>query len=66
MASQSTSSSEEYEKAILWVPDPTSPKGWIRRKVWAQQEDSRRPAKRSMGFGGAVWRRETDEGSSDD
>lgn len=52
MSQQNQSSSEEYEKAILWVPDPTSPAGWIRRKVWAAPEDeSRKRRKPPMGFG---------------
>lgn len=53
MSQQASSSSEDYEKAILWVPDPTSPAGWVRRKVWASNEDKHPPkkAKRPMGFG---------------
>ena len=52
MSQQSSSSSEEYEKAILWVPDPTSPAGWIRRKVWAAGEnESRKRTKPPIGFG---------------
>jgi hypothetical protein len=49
--SQPTSGSEEYEKAILWVPDPNSPAGWIRRKVWAPEEEPRRRVKPPLGFG---------------
>ena len=45
-------SDSEYERAVLWVPDPSSPAGWIRRKVWAQ--DAPKPKKRPMGFGSAV------------
>ncbi|MDQ3809684.1 MAG: hypothetical protein M3336_05280 [Chloroflexota bacterium] len=43
-------SEAEYERAVLWIPDPTSPAGWIRRKVWA---DEPKPKKPPMGFGGA-------------
>jgi hypothetical protein len=42
-------SDTDYERAVLWVPDPTSPAGWIRRKVWASDEPKRK--KRPMGFG---------------
>jgi hypothetical protein len=45
-------SDSDYERAVLWVPDPSSPAGWIRRKVWAQDEP--KPKKRPMGFGVAV------------
>ena len=38
----------EYERAVLWVPDPNSPAGWIRRKVWADEPKRKKPA---MGFG---------------
>lgn len=41
-------SESDYERAVLWVPDPTSPAGWIRRKVWA---DEPKRKKRPMGFG---------------
>ncbi len=59
MSQQNQSGGEEYEKAILWVPDPTSPAGWIRRKVWSAPEDeSRKRKKPQMGFG--VNRREDD------
>ena len=53
MSQQSSSSTEEYEKAILWVPDPTSPAGWIRRKVWPANEDDpkKKRAKPPIGFG---------------
>jgi hypothetical protein len=48
-------SESDYERAVLWVPDPTSPAGWIRRKVWAADEPKRK--KPPMGFGAP--RRET-------
>jgi hypothetical protein len=41
-------SDTEYERAVLWVPDPGSPAGWIRRKVWA--EEPKRKTKPPMGF----------------
>ena len=41
-------SDSDYERAVLWVPDPTSPAGWIRRKVWADEPKRRKPP---MGFG---------------
>jgi hypothetical protein len=47
-------SDSEYERAVLWVPDPTSPAGWIRRKVWADEPKRKKPP---MGFG--LPRRET-------
>ena len=51
--SQGSSNAEEYEKAILWVPDPTSPAGWIRRKVWPATEDERKKRpKPPIGFTG--------------
>ena len=55
------SSDSDYERAVLWVPDPNSPAGWIRRKVWA--EEPKKPKKPPMGFGfGAAPRQErTDE-----
>jgi hypothetical protein len=37
----------EYERAVLWVPDPNRPAGWIRRKVWADEPKRKKPA---MGF----------------
>jgi hypothetical protein len=40
----------EYERAVLWVPDPNSPAGWIRRKVWADEPKRKKPP---MGFGQA-------------
>jgi hypothetical protein len=49
----SQSKDTDYEKAILWVPDPASPKGWIRRKVWSPEEEAAKPRTRPMmGFGG--------------
>ena len=41
-------SESEYERAVLWVPDPNSPGGWIRRKVWADEPKRQKPP---MGFG---------------
>jgi hypothetical protein len=41
-------SDSEYERAVLWVPDPNSPAGWIRRKVWADEPKRKKPP---MGFG---------------
>jgi hypothetical protein len=41
-------SEAEHERAVLWVPDPTSPAGWIRRKVWADEPKRKKPP---MGFG---------------
>jgi hypothetical protein len=38
----------DYERAVLWVPDPSSPAGWIRRKVWADEPKRKKPP---MGFG---------------
>ena len=38
-------SDTDYERAVLWVPDPSSPAGWIRRKVWSD-EPKRRPSRR--------------------
>jgi hypothetical protein len=40
-------SESEYERAVLWVPDPTSPVGWIRRKVWTDEPKRKKPP---MGF----------------
>jgi hypothetical protein len=40
-------SDSEYERAVLWVPDPNSPAGWIRRKVWAEEPKRKKPR---MGF----------------
>jgi hypothetical protein len=41
-------SDSDYERAVLWVPDPNSPAGWIRRKVWADEPKRKKPP---MGFG---------------
>ncbi len=41
-------SDSDYERAVLWVPDPGSPAGWIRRKVWADEPKRKKPP---MGFG---------------
>lgn len=41
-------SESDYERAVLWVPDPNSPAGWIRRKVWPADEPKRQ--KPPMGF----------------
>ena len=41
-------SDSEFERAVLWVPDPSSPAGWIRRKVWAEEPKRKKPP---MGFG---------------
>ena len=46
-------SDSEYERAVLWVPDPGSPAGWIRRKVWADEPKRKKPP---MGFGIAARR----------
>jgi hypothetical protein len=40
-------SDSEYERAVLWVPDPNSQTGWIRRKVWADEPKRKKPP---MGF----------------
>jgi hypothetical protein len=50
----------EYERAVLWVPDPNSPAGWIRRKVWAEEPKRKKPP---MGFGMSAHR---DTSGSDD
>jgi hypothetical protein len=55
-------SNSEYERAVLWVPDPSSPAGWIRRKVWA--EEPKRKKKPPMGFG--VTSRRADTTAADD
>ncbi len=47
-------SDTDYERAVLWVPDPSSPAGWIRRKVWADEPKRKKPP---MGFGAAQPRR---------
>jgi hypothetical protein len=48
-ATKGDMSESDYERAVLWVPDPTSPAGWIRRKVWAEEQPKRK--KPPMGFG---------------
>jgi hypothetical protein len=53
-------SDSDYERAVLWVPDPSSPAGWIRRKVWAEEPKRKKPP---MGFGFALKRQPT--GSED-
>jgi hypothetical protein len=50
-------SDSEYERAVLWVPDPTSPAGWIRRKVWADDQPKRKKPQMGFGFAGAASRR---------
>jgi hypothetical protein len=57
-------SESEYERAILWVPDPTSPAGWVRRRVWAEEPPKRK--KPPMGFGGAAARSESLPAASDE
>ena len=52
-------SESEYERAVLWVPDPTSPAGWIRRKVWADDQPKRK--KPPMGFGMPARRERADD-----
>ena len=54
-------SETDYERAVLWVPDPTSPAGWIRRKVWAEEPKRKKPP---MGFG--VSSRRAEPTGSDD
>jgi len=54
-------SDSDYERAVLWVPDPTSPAGWIRRKVWAEEPKRKKPP---MGF--AVIARRAERAGSDD
>ena len=53
-------SDSDYERAVLWVPDPNSPAGWIRRKVWAEEPKRKKPP---MGFGMTAQR---DSAGSDD
>jgi hypothetical protein len=50
------STDSDYERAVLWVPDPNSPAGWIRRKVWA--EEPKKPKKPPMGFAALTGRRD--------
>ena len=45
-------SESEYERAVLWIPDPGSPAGWIRRKVWAAEQPKHK--KPPMGFGASA------------
>jgi hypothetical protein len=56
-------SDSDYERAVLWVPDPNSPAGWIRRKVWAEEPRRKKPR---MGFSFAAQRREPDTEESRD
>lgn len=56
-------SDSEYERAVLWVPDPSSPAGWIRRKVWADEPKRKKPP---MGFHPGAPRREPETHSMDD
>jgi hypothetical protein len=56
-------SDSEYERAVLWVPDPNSPAGWIRRKVWA--EEPKRKKKPPMGFGVASTRAQSKAAAED-
>ena len=57
-------SDSDYERAVLWVPDPSSPAGWIRRKVWADEPKRKKPP---MGFPSAApARRREPENVSDD
>jgi len=51
-------SDTDYERAVLWVPDPTSPAGWIRRKVWVDEPKRKKPP---MGFGMAPRRDRTED-----
>jgi hypothetical protein len=55
-------SDSDYERAVLWVPDPTSPAGWVRRKVWADEPKRKKPP---MGFGAAAHRRSSEADDSD-
>ena len=57
-----SAASDDYERAILWGPDPNSPAGWIRRKVWAAEDDStRRSSKRPIGFSMPYHRRDDED-----
>jgi hypothetical protein len=56
-------SDSEYERAVLWLPDPNSPAGWIRRKVWPEEPKRKKPP---MGFGAATTRREPAANPCDD
>ena len=53
-------SDSDYERAVLWVPDPSSPAGWIRRKVWTDEPKRKKPP---MGFGQPLRR---DSGRADE
>jgi hypothetical protein len=55
-------SESDYERAVLWVPDPNSPAGWIRRKVWADEPKRKKPP---MGFGFAKPSETSDVDDSD-
>ena len=57
-------SDSEYERAVLWVPDPGSPAGWIRRKVWADEQPKRK--KPPMGFAPGATARRNDPASEDE
>jgi hypothetical protein len=52
-------SDSDYERAILWVPDPNSPAGWIRRRIWGDEPKRKKPP---MGFGFSARRNETSPG----
>jgi hypothetical protein len=56
-------SDSDYERAVLWVPDPNSPAGWIRRKVWAEEPKRKKPP---MGFGAPAARRRESSPASED
>jgi hypothetical protein len=56
-------SDSDYERAVLWVPDPSSPAGWIRRKVWADEPKRKKPP---MGFNSRLPGREREPHSKDD
>ena len=51
-------SDSDYERAVLWIPDPTSQTGWIRRKVWTDEPRRKKPP---MGFGFAPRRRDASD-----
>jgi hypothetical protein len=55
-------SESDYERAVLWVPDPNSPAGWIRRKVWADEPKRKKPP---MGFGLPARRADADADSDE-
>ena len=58
-------SDSEYERAVLWVPDPGSPAGWIRRKVWADEPKRKKPPM-GFGFGSSAAPRRESAPSDDD